>query len=181
MFGNILGGIAKIFGGSAHEKALKEVQPVVDAINEYYNSYSSLSNDELRGKTTEFKSRIAEQLKDIDNQLLDIQNQLKELGNEAIDQKEQLFKEVADLEKSRDAKLEDVLKDLLPEAFATIKETARRFAENEVVSATATPLDRELATTKPHIQISGDQVQYANEWLAAGGKSSGTWYIMMFS
>ena len=77
MFGNILGGIAKIFGGSAHEKALKEVQPVVDAINEYYNSYSTLSNDELRGKTTEFKSRIAEQLKDIDNQLLDIQNQIK--------------------------------------------------------------------------------------------------------
>jgi preprotein translocase subunit SecA len=170
MFGNILGGIAKIFGGSAHEKALKEVQPVVDAINEYYNSYSTLSNDELRGKTTEFKNRIAEYLKDIDSQLLDVQNQIKELGNEAIDQKEQLFKEVAELEKSRDAKLEEILKDLLPEAFATIKETARRFSENEIVSATATPLDRELATIKPHIQISGDQVQYANEWLAAGGK-----------
>ena len=134
MFGNILGGIAKIFGGSAHEKALKEVQPVVDAINEYYNSYSNLSNDELRGKTVEFKSRIAEYLKEVDDQIKNVHEQISNLGNGAIDEKEQLFKEIAELEKNRDSKLEEILKELLPEAFATIKETARRFTENEIIS-----------------------------------------------
>jgi len=170
MFGNIIGGIAKIFGGNAQEKSLKEIMPVVEKINQYFESYQTLSNDELRAKTAEFKLRIAEYVSEIDETIRSKEDAIHQLDADAVEEKEAIFNEIDELQKDRNAKLEEILKELLPEAFAVVKETARRFTQNETVIATATDLDRNLATEKPHITINDNEVHYANEWMAAGGK-----------
>ena len=168
MLGNILGNIAKIFGGSAQERAMKEVAPIVDKINTVYATYEGLSHDDLRGKTHEFKSRIADFLKEIDDQLSEAENKVSELSNEQVEEKESLFEEIAQLEKQRDEKLEVILLELLPEAFAVVKETARRFTENEEITTKASDLDRELALVHPNIRIENESAIYRNEWEAAG-------------
>lgn len=169
MFGNALGSIAKIFGGSAQERSLKELQPIVEEINTHFQSFASLSHDELRGKTNEFRQRIANYLKEIDTEIQDKNEKVESLTNEAVLEKEELYENITNLEKSRDAKLEEILEELLPEAFAVVKESARRFTENETIESTATELDRELATEFHNIRVEGDKVFYTNEWEAAGG------------
>ena len=91
MLGNILGNIAKIFGGSAQERAMKEVAPIVDKINAVYTTLEGLSHDELRGKTHEFKSRIADLLKEIDDQIRECHEKVEALSNEEVEAKEALF------------------------------------------------------------------------------------------
>lgn len=169
MFGNVLGSIAKIFGGSAQERSLKELQPIVEEINTRFQSFASLSHDELRGKTNEFRQRIADYLKDIDTEIQEKNEKVESLSNEAVLEKEEIYEEITNLEKSRDEQLEEILEELLPEAFAVVKESARRFTENESIESTATELDRELATEFQNIRVEGDKVFYSNEWEAAGG------------
>ena len=169
MFSNVLGSIAKIFGGSAQERSLKELQPIVEEINTHFQSFASLSHDELRGKTNEFRQRIADYLKDIDTEIQEKNEKVESLPNEAVLEKEEIYEEITNLEKSRDEKLEEILEELLPEAFAVVKESARRFTENETIESTATELDRELATEFQNIRVEGDKVFYSNEWEAAGG------------
>ncbi len=169
MFGNALGSIAKIFGGSAQERSLKELQPIVEEINTHFQSFASLSHDELRGKTNEFRQRISDYLKDIDTEIQEKNEKVESLPNEAVLEKEEIYEEITNLEKSRDEKLEEILEELLPEAFAVVKESARRFTENESIESTATELDRELATEFQNIRVEGDKVFYSNEWEAAGG------------
>ena len=94
---------------------------------------------------------------------------MESLTNEAVLEKEELYENITNLEKSRDTKLEEILEELLPEAFAVVKESARRFTENETIESTATELDRELATEFQNIRVEGDKVFYTNEWEAAGG------------
>jgi len=168
MLGNILGSIAKIFGGSAQERAMKDVAPIVDKINAAYTTLTAISNDELRSKTFEFKSRIAEFLKEIDDDIAAAHAEVSALDNEAVEEKESLFETISELEKQRDIRLEVVLLELLPEAFAVVKETARRFTENQEIRAHATDLDRELSLKFPNIQIENNEVIYRNEWDAAG-------------
>ena len=168
MLGNILGNIAKIFGGSAQERAMKEVAPIVDKINAVYATFEGLSHDELRGKTHEFKSRIADFLKEIDDQIRESHEKVEALTNEEVEAKEALFEEISQLEKQRDEKLEVVLLELLPEAFAVIKETARRFTQNEEIQVNASDLDRELALNHANIRIENNYAIYKNEWDAAG-------------
>ncbi len=170
MFGNIVNNIAKLFGGNAAEKAMKEIMPIVAQINEHYESYKTISTDELRGKTAEFKSRIAEYLQEIDGQISEAHAKIASLDSQAIDEKEEIFQEISDLEKSRDEKLEEILKVILPEAFAVTKEAAKRLSGNSELECTATDLDRELATKHENVRIEGNKAFYANEWLAAGGK-----------
>lgn len=169
MFGNALGSIAKIFGGSAQERSLKELQPIVEEINTHFQSFASLNHDELRGKTNEFRQRITNYLKEIDTEIQDKNEKVESLTNEAVLEKEELYENITNLEKSRDAKLEEILEELLPEAFAVVKESARRFTENETIESTATELDRELSTEFQNIRVEGDKVFYTNEWEAAGG------------
>ncbi len=170
MFGNIINNIAKIFGGNAAEKAMKEIMPIVAEINQYYDSYQSISTDELRNKTAEFKSRISEYLSDIDTDIADAHSRVNALTASEIDEKEEIYQQITDLEKKRDEKLEEVLKEILPEAFATVKEAAHRLSLNDEITCTALDIDRQLATKKPNVRIEGDKAIFANEWLAAGGK-----------
>jgi preprotein translocase subunit SecA len=161
-------GLAKLFGSKSN-RDIKEVTPIVAAINELFNSYQSLSNDELRAKTAEFKARIAEHLKEIDARINEL-NAAAEEESKTLDEKDDLYKEVDALIKQRDEAIEEILDDILPEAFAVVKETARRFMKEDVLEATATPLDRDLSVTKPHISIEGDKVTYQTKWMAAGNE-----------
>ena len=90
MFGNILNNIAKIFGGNAAEKAMKEIMPIVAEINQYYDSYQSISTDELRNKTAEFKARISDYLSDIDTDIADAHSKVNALTSSEIDEKEEI-------------------------------------------------------------------------------------------
>jgi preprotein translocase subunit SecA len=161
-------GLAKIFGSKSN-RDIKEVSPIVDSINEYFASYQSLSNDELRGKTLEFRTRINEYLSEIDAQIVEL-NKSAESEEKGLDEKDDIYKEVDALIKKRDEAIEEILEEILPEAFAVVKETARRFREEEVMIATATDLDRDLAVSKPHISIEGNMVAYQTTWKAAGAE-----------
>jgi preprotein translocase subunit SecA len=170
MFGNIIKSFSKLLGGTSAEKALKEIEPIVAQINVHFEAYQSLSNDELRGKTNEFIARINEHLLEIDTEIADYKKQLSEVADGDVELKDELFSALDEIEKRRDKSLEEILDELLPEAFAVIKETARRFTENTEVVAQATELDRTLALNHPHIAVNNNQVAYKNEWTAAGGK-----------
>ena len=137
----MLGFISKIFGGSKSEKDVKTILPMVDQINKFFTSYQSLSNNELRQKTQEFKERIKAHLQETDQEIADLNRQAEELPFSDITGKDTLYQQVDKLIKDRDKEIEEVLLDILPEAFAVVKETARRFKENTEVRSKATELD----------------------------------------
>jgi len=159
--------LGKVFGNK-FDKDVKEIYPYVEKTNEFFQQYNSLSNDQLRGKTQEFRSRIAEHLSEIDEDINAIRSNV--VGNTEMDpdEKERLYEDIDKLTKERDTALEEILLDILPEAFATVKETARRFKENDSLISTASELDKNLSIDKDHINIEGDQVRYDSKWMAAG-------------
>ena len=131
----------KIFG-TKQDRDMGKYQGVVTEINRHFDSFQSLSNDELRNKTLEFRARIADYLQTIDAEIASVNEQA--LHSEDMGDKEMLFKEVDDLGKRRDQALEEVLLEILPEAFAVVKETSRRFSQNETLTVTATDHARQL-------------------------------------
>jgi preprotein translocase subunit SecA len=168
--------LQKVFG-TKYDKDVKQYEPYIDEINQLYESYQSLSNDELRNKTLEFRKRIKEYLSEIDQQLNDLTEEA--ITSEDIHRKEDIFKEIDILRKQRDEELEVVLKEILPESFAVVKETARRFKENSQLEMTATEHDRELAASgKSYIQIKGDKALWKNSWPAAGNEI--TWDMLHY-
>jgi preprotein translocase subunit SecA len=174
----MLGYISKIFGGSKSEKDVKKVQPQVGAINGFFAQYQQLSNDQLRGKTAEFRSRIKTHLLVIDEQIA-AQNQAAEsLPPEDLSGKDAIYQEVDRLRKERNKEIEVILEQLLPEAFAVIKETARRFKENKEIIATATSLDKDLSVKSDYVRIEGDQSIFKNSWTAAGATI--TWNMLHY-
>src|SRR5687768_1113422 len=156
----MLGFISKMFGGSKSEKDIKSIQPMVQKINEHFASLQSLNNDELRGKTVEFRERIRKHLSELDQQIQDLTKRGEELPFSDITGKDAIYQEVDELKKKRDKEVEVILNELLPEAFAVVKETARRFKENTEIVSTATEHDRNLSITKDYIRIEGDKVIY---------------------
>ncbi|MBU6177813.1 MAG: preprotein translocase subunit SecA, partial [Bacteroidetes bacterium] len=174
----MLGYISKIFGGSKSEKDVKKVQPQVAAINSFFAQYQQLSNDQLRGKTAEFRSRIKMHLLGIDEQIA-TQNQAAEnLPPEDLSGKDAIYQEVDRLRKQRNKEIEVILEELLPEAFAVIKETARRFKENKEIVATATSLDKDLSVKRDYVRIEGEQSIFNNSWTAAGATI--TWNMVHY-
>lgn len=174
----MLGYISKIFGGSKSEKDVKKVQPQVAAINSFFAQYQQLSNDQLRGKTAEFRSRIKTHLLGIDEQIA-TQNQAAEnLPPEDLSGKDAIYQEVDRLRKQRNKEIEVILEELLPEAFAVIKETARRFKENKEIVATATSLDKDLSVKRDYVRIEGEQSIFNNSWTAAGATI--TWNMVHY-
>jgi len=162
----MLGFLAKIFG-SKSERDIKALQPIVAQINEEYAKLSSLSNDEIRNKTIEFKATIAEALATIDGKITDLKTQA-EAPELSLAEKTNIYDEVDALGKERNVELEKVLKEILPQAFAVVKETSRRLSENEQLEVTATPFDREIAARKSNVKIVGDKALWANKWEASG-------------
>ncbi|MFC4230682.1 preprotein translocase subunit SecA [Parasediminibacterium paludis] len=170
--------ISKLLGGNKSEKDVAQIKPIVEKINQYFQQYQSLTNDELRSKTQEFKSRIKEHLKDIDAEIAKKQEEAEALPASDIHVKDSIYQEVDKLKKERDKQLEEALKAIQAEAFAVIKEAARRFKENETIVATATELDRELGVKKDYVTINGDTCTFKNTWTAGGGKV--TWNMVHY-
>jgi len=170
--------LSKLFGGNKSEKDIKIISPLVTKINEHFASYASISNDELRGKTAEFKSRIKQHVATIDDEIAALKKQAEELAFSEINLKDEIYQKVDKLVKQRDEKLEEALDEILPEAFAVVKETARRFSQHEELEATATALDRELSIDRPHITIDGEKVKYKNTWTAGGNQV--TWNMVHY-
>ncbi|MDW8394552.1 MAG: preprotein translocase subunit SecA [Chitinophagales bacterium] len=156
-----------LFGGNKSEKDIRALRPIQAEINRYFEQYRSYSNDELRQCTEAFRQRIREALQDI-NQKIEQLRQKAEDEQTPFEEQEELYRSIDQLEKDRDKQLEEVLNELLPEAFAVMKETARRFKENESLEVTANALDRELATQMDYVSIEGDQARYKTTWAVRG-------------
>lgn len=171
----MLGVLNKLFGNKSG-RDIKVIEPLVAKVNQAYATLSGLSHDDLRNKTVEFRSRIADHLRSIDEEIQDLTSKID--GEEDLKVKENLYNKVEDLKKKRDESLEVVLEELLPEAFAVMKETARRFKDNKEIEVTATDLDRELAETKDFVEIDGDKAIYFNSWDAAGTEV--TWDMLHY-
>ncbi|WP_437919385.1 preprotein translocase subunit SecA [Sphingobacterium sp. LRF_L2] len=168
--------LSKLFG-SKSERDIKAIQPIVSKIKEEYEKLSGLTNDELREKTLAFKNRIKEYLTDIDSEIASLK---AEADQDDVDmgKKTELYEKVDKLNKDRDKKLEDVLLEILPEGFAVVKETARRFTENKEIAVTASEFDRDLATRKTNVVIEGDKAIWKNSWTAAG--TDVTWNMVHY-
>ncbi len=165
----------KVFG-TKYERDVKSYTPIVDEINKYASSYSGLSHDQLRNKTIEFRERIAEHLRGIDEDIRELQAEID--TEENILEKEEKYNDLDKLSKERDEHLEDILREILPEAFAVVKETARRFCNNQELVVTATDHDREMASRKEHVTINGDKAIWNQSWTAAGGDI--TWNMVHY-
>ena len=165
---SIITNVLTKFFGNKYERDLKELSPYVEAINNEYKDLQSLSNDELRSKTKELKRTIYDFIVDENNEIKKFKEEAEQESD--IIKKESLYDEIDKLEKQVDEKLEEVLNELLPQAFAVIKETARRFKGNETLNVTANDFDRNLATDFDFVEISGDEAIYHNHWLAGGNE-----------
>ena len=170
--------ISKIFGGNKSEKDVKKIRPLVEQINQFFNQYQSISNDELRNKTVEFRQRINDFLSEIDATITERKSFAENLGLEDMTERDLVYQEVDKLLKEKNQKLEIILKEILPEAFAVVKETARRFKENSELVSTATELDKDFSIKKDYIRIEGDKAIYKNTWTAAGGTV--TWNMVHY-
>ena len=160
--------LSKLLGGSKSEKDVKQIRPIVEEINKHFLAYRSLDNDALRGKTLEFRQRIREHLTEIDQEIAALNSKAEALDPADIVGKDDIYQEVDRLRKKRNEKIEESLKAILPEAFAVVKEAARRFSENPELVATATQQDRDLSVRKEHVRIEGDKSIFKNSWMAAG-------------
>lgn len=164
----------KIIGNKA-ERDLKEISPQVDAIKAIYPSLAKLSNDEIRSKTLEFKQKIQAFISDELSQIEGLKEKVDQV--EEIEEKEAIYKKIDELEESIDDKIEEVLEEILPEAFALVKETARRFKEGEV-EVTASEMDRDLAAKRDSIVIKEDKAFWKNAWIAGGTEI--TWDMLHY-
>lgn len=170
-------GVAKIFGTKS-EKDIKAVMPFVQKTNEIFATFQSLTHDELRAKTTSIRERISAHLKHIDDEIGALHTKVTEDTTLDVHQKEDLFSQIDKLEETRNEELEKVLLEVLPEAFAIVKETARRFKENEEIAVTATLHDKQYAALHDHVEINYDKAIWKNKWIAAGNEV--TWDMVHY-
>lgn len=159
--------LKKVFG-SKQDRDLKRYNDRVDEINRLQKEYSELSHDELRGKTTEFRLHISEFLSDINSQIRELKEEAE--AEQDIHNKEEIFNRIDLKLKEKDELIEDVLRDILPQAFAVVKETARRFTQNSSIEVQANERDINLSISKNYIKIQGEKAIYHNSWTAAGGE-----------
>ena len=162
---SILNSVIKLFVGDKQQKDLKILQPVVDDVNKFETAVSKLSNDALRAKTTEFKTRIKTATKEFDDTVAALE---EEAIKADIDRQEDIYAEIDTLKDEAYMVSEATLLEIMPEAFAVVKETAKRFVESTEIEVTATPFDRELSGERDHITLEGDKAFWANSWDAAG-------------
>ena len=166
--------LTKLFGNKS-QRDLKEITPYVEKIKAVYPSIKELSNDELRAKVDEIKQRIQDYVADERAKV----NELRSgIDNKELEEREAIWTEVDKIEKQITDKMEVVLEEVLPEVFAIMKDTARRFAENTEVVVTANDFDRDLATRFDFVRIEGDKAIYANHWMAGGSEI--TWNMVHY-
>ncbi len=158
--------LSKFFGNKA-QRDMRQIQPIVDKVNEIYPSIKLLTNDELRARTQDIRERIKQYVAAEVTRIAELR---AEIDAQDVEQREKMYEEIDQLDKTIVEKYEKVLDEVLPEVFAIVKDTARRFTENEVVEVTATDMDRELSVTKDFVEIEGDKALYRNHWIAGGNE-----------
>ena len=166
--------MTKLFGNKS-QRDLKEITPYVDKIKAVYPSIKALSNDELRAKTDEIKQRIQDY---VAAERAQVEELRKGIDDKELEERESIWAEVDKIEKAITDKMEEVLEESLPEVFSIMKETARRFTENEEVVVTATDFDRDLATKYDFVRIEDDKAIFLNHWKAGGNEI--TWDIVHY-
>jgi preprotein translocase subunit SecA len=162
----IAGLLKKIFGDKEAQDR-KEYQPIIEQTNQFTVQFKNLSDDELRGKTKEFQAKIKEATKTLEEEVVTLKEKSNNAETSVLD-KEDLFERIDAISKEIDQKIEEVLKEIMPQAFAVVKETAKRWSENGQLVVTTQDFDRELAKQKDGITINGDETIWHNEWTAAG-------------
>ena len=158
--------ISKLFGNK-YDKDVKEITPIIEKINFEFSKLSALTNDDLREKTSDFKNQITDFTSNEKQEIEELKKEAN-LATTPTDEKEGLYKKIDSLEELIISKTEEVLNLILPQAFAVVKETAKRFAENDEVIVTATQNDKELAATKDFVSIAAENASYKTSWDAAG-------------
>ncbi len=159
--------ISKLFGTKS-QKDIKRIMPLVQETIREGEGLKSISNDELRAQTGLVQNQINDRLKPIDDQLAGLHKQISDHPDLDLHEKEGLFNQIDLIEKERNKELEKVLMEVLPKAFAIVRETARRFKENEYIEVTATEADHRFAAKHEHIKIEGTKARWHNQWMAAG-------------
>jgi preprotein translocase subunit SecA len=160
----------KKFFGTKSEKDIKSIQPLVDQILEIYPTLAKLTNDELRAKVDALKQKIQDAIKPQQTQIDEIKARVEAEFDMDLESKEALYKEIDKIEKDITKTIEEVLSDILPEAYALLKDTARRFTENEELVVTAREFDTNIAKTHKNVEIRGSQAAWKNKWMAAGNE-----------
>jgi len=165
---NIVNKVLGLFLGNKYERDIKEISPFVEQIQNEYLKLKDLSNDQLREKTFELKKEILSEIESDENEIKSLRNKAE--AEEDVYKKEEFYNETDKIEKQIYEKLEAKLDQLVPRAFAIVRETARRFKENSVIEVTALQYDRELAATRESITIKGDKAFWSNKWIAGGNE-----------
>jgi preprotein translocase subunit SecA len=165
---SIVNKVLELFLGNKYDRDIKEISPYVDEVIKEYDKLQGLSNDELRGLTVELKKEILGAIADEEKEIASMKSEAE--SEEDYNRKEEIYNEVDKREKLIDDKIEAKLDQVLPRAFAIVKETARRFKENSVIEVTACQYDRDLAATRESITIKGDKAYWKNTWIAGGNE-----------
>jgi preprotein translocase subunit SecA len=163
---SFINNILKVFVGDKSQKDVKAIQPLIAKIKTFETQFSELTHDGLRAKTEEFKNKIKQARSEKDTKIENLKIEVENIVD--IDAREDIYVQIDTLEKEAYEISEKTLNEILPEAFAVIKETAKRFKENTQIVVIATPKDRELSATKSYINLVGDTAVWANSWNAAG-------------
>ena len=163
---SIINSVLKVFVGDKSEKDVKALQPLVKKIKSFETELEGLSHDELRDKTVAFKSQIQNNCASI-NEKIDALQQEVETSTD-IDRNEEIYSEIDKLNEEAYKISEDTLQEILPEAFAVVKETAKRFASNATLTVKATEFDRALSGNADYVTLQGENAIWNNSWDAAG-------------
>ncbi len=170
--------VSKLLGkilGNKSERDIKEISPIVDKIKAEYERIVQLSNDGLREESAKLKQIINERIKPEEDEIATLKEQAEEAE---IQDSEKIYERIDKLEEKIDEKLEDVLNEILPTAFAVMKDTARRFTENETIEVSANDFDKDLAATRDSVNIKGDKAIWDNTWIAGGTEV--TWNMVHY-
>jgi len=159
--------IAKLFGTKS-EKDIKRIMPLVEQTKQEGERLKSVSNDELRTETKKIQDQINDELKSIDDELAGLHQKVADDSSLDINEKEAIFIQIDKLEDTRNKELEKILLKVLPRAFAIVRETAKRFKENEYLEVTSQDFDRIISATRDNVKIDGEKARWYNKWMAAG-------------
>jgi preprotein translocase subunit SecA len=162
---SVINSLLKIFVGDKKQQDLKKLQPIVGQVHSFEAQIAGLSNDQLRLKTRDFKNRISEETAVFQSKISELEAQLEQSG---VDEKETIYEQIDELNNKIYQTTEAVLNEILPEAFAVVKETAKRFTHPDGIEVSATPFDRELSASKPYVTLSGESAHWNHAWDAMG-------------
>jgi preprotein translocase subunit SecA len=170
--------VTKVLGkilGNKSERDIRDISPIVEQIKEEYKRISKLSNDELRKESDKLRQIINERIKPEEDEIASLKEQVEEVD---IQESEKIYEQIDKLEAKIDEKIEEVLDEILPTAFALVKDTARRFNDNEQIEVTANDFDKDLAATRDSVNIKGDKAIWHNKWMAGGSEI--TWNMVHY-